>query len=233
MAGADLVGILGDDCEADSAWLSVFRAAFMDNPETGIAFGSVEAAPHDSARGFIPTYRAAEPAVAHRLSQKRGISGTSACMAVRTDAWRTLGGFDESLGVGAPLRSGEDTDLTMRALMLGIAVREVPGAEVVHHGYFRWDERTGLLERNWYGTGTAFAKAVRLAGPEAWRLMGSMATGWLLGRSPVAAGLGGKPYRLNTLRAFARGFRVGLGLGLDRSTGHFDPPVGGAGTPKR
>jgi GT2 family glycosyltransferase len=233
MAGADLVGILGDDCEAEPAWLSTFRSAFMDDPETGIAFGSILSAPHDRARGFIPTYQSAGPAVAHRLSQKREVSGTSACMAMRTDAWRALAGFDENLGVGAPLRSGEDTDLTIRALMLGIAVREVPRAEVVHHGCFLWDERAGLLERNWYGTGAAFAKAVRLGGLEAWRMMGSVGRGWFLGRSPLAAGMGGKPYRLHTLRAFARGFRVGLRFGLDRSTGHFHPLTGGSETPQK
>ena len=231
LADAELVGILGDDCEADPSWLSIFRTAFMDDPETGVAFGSVEAVPHDPTRGFVPMYPVAGPAVAHRLSQKRRVSGTSQCMAVRADTWRTLGGFDESLGVGAPLRSGEDTDFTMRALMSGFAVREVPSAKVVHHGFFRWDERAGLLERNWYGTGATFAKAVRLAGLEAWRMMGSVGTGWFLGRSPLAAGMGGKPYRLQTLRAFARGFRIGLGLGLDRSTGHFHPLTGGADTP--
>jgi GT2 family glycosyltransferase len=82
-------------------------------------------------------------------------------MAVRRDAVLALGGFDEQLGPGAPLRSGEDRDLAARALTAGWRVYQTPDAMVVHHGFRTWAEGRELTRRDWYGIGAAYAKQVK------------------------------------------------------------------------
>lgn len=220
-ADADIVAITGDDCTVAGGWLQALVRCLVDDADTGVVFGAIAAASHDERAGFVPSYDPPGFVIARRSAEKDRISGTSACMALRTDAWRSVSGFDESFGVGAHLRSGEDADLTLRVLAKGSAVREIPTAVVTHHGFFSWDQRPDLLERNWYGTGAAFAKAVRVDRIEALRHMARMGMRWARGGSRVAAGLGTGPHRLRTLRAFANGFRVGLVTPLDPRTGHF------------
>lgn len=52
----------------------------------------------------------------------------SAHLIIHRDLFNKLSGFDESL------ISGEDSDLSRRALMLGGVIKPVPGLKVVHHG---------------------------------------------------------------------------------------------------
>ena len=47
-------------------------------------------------------------------------------------------GFDEQLGPGGRLRSGEDRDLAARALAAGWWVLQIPDAFVIHHGFRTW-----------------------------------------------------------------------------------------------
>jgi GT2 family glycosyltransferase len=220
-AGTQIVAITGDDCTVDVQWLQGVRTALDGTPELGVVFGTILPAPHDSDLGFVPSYRPSTSVIARTIAQKDRIGGTSACMAIRTTAWERLAGFDQQLGVGAPLRSAEDADLTLRALGQGIAVSQEPTIAVVHHGFFRWEERGELIWRNWYGTGAAFAKFLRLDPTAGARALLATAFRWTRGGSRVAAGLGRGAHRVQSARAFLSGFREGLRAGLDRGTGHF------------
>jgi GT2 family glycosyltransferase len=219
--GAEIVGITGDDCTVDVGWLKGVRDAFAATPDLGMVFGTILPTPHDSDLGFVPSYQPATSVIARTIAQKDRIGGTSACMAIRTTAWERLAGFDRQLGVGAPLRSAEDADLTLRALGQGIAVSQEPAIVVVHHGFFPWEERGELIWRNWYGTGAAFAKFLRLNPTTGARALLATAFRWTGRGSRVAAGLGHGAHRLQSARAFLSGFREGLRTGLDRGTGHF------------
>ena len=55
----------------------------------------------------------------------------SACMLVRADLFRALGGFDPSISF-----YGDDVDLCWRAHLSGARVVVVPAARARHHG--RW-----------------------------------------------------------------------------------------------
>ncbi len=219
--GTEIVAITGDDCTVDAGWLKGVRDAFEATPELGMVFGTILPTHHDSDLGFVPSYRPATSIIVRKIAQKDRIGGTSACMALRTTAWERLAGFDRQLGVGAPLRSAEDADLTLRALGRGIAVSQEPGIAVVHHGFFAWEERGELIRRNWYGTGAAFAKFLRLEPAAGARALLSTAFRWTGNGSRVAAGLGRGAHRWQSARAFLTGFREGLRTGIDRRTGHF------------
>jgi GT2 family glycosyltransferase len=87
-------------------------------------------------------------------------------MAVRRDVVLALGGFDERLGPGAPLDSGEDRDLAVRALAKGWWVAQTPHAYVEHNGFRTWDEGRELARRDWFGIGAAYAKPLKCRRPE-------------------------------------------------------------------
>ncbi len=118
---AELIAITGDDCTMRPDWLDAMARAFDGDPAVAVVFGHVASGPCDPAHGFVPGCDIDTPFTATVLEDLHRMSGTTACMAVRRRVWRDLGGFDETLGVGAPLRSGEDLDLALRALHAGIA----------------------------------------------------------------------------------------------------------------
>ena len=152
------------------------------------------AGPCDPAEGFVPGCVIEHEALATSLEDIHELSGTTACMALRREAWRALGGFDESLGLGGPLRSGEDLDLALRALRAGRHVLQTPAVEVEHLTPVLWGERKGVVRRNWYGSGAAFSKGLKLAPGPTMRALRRLAGRWRGGGSGVAATTGrGRP----------------------------------------
>ena len=228
---SEYIAITGDDCAATPGWAEVLGDQLASDPTVGLMFGSILPAPHDKIVGFVPSYERPAPVVASHVAQKHLVAGTSACVALRRSVWDRLGGFDELLGVGARFGSGEDTDFTIRALAAGFKVKEEPGARVVHHGFYTWSQRPQLLERNWYGTGAAVAKGLRLRHAGLWRLCINLALGWIRKRSLIADGLGNGSYRGTILRAFVRGLRDGVRAPLDRASGKFRPSDAGGSDP--
>jgi len=221
-AESELVAITGDDCEVHAGWLAAMAAAFAREPRVAVVFGSVRAGGHDAAAGFVQAYPSARLARAQRPHQMARLGGTSACMGIRRDVWRALGGFDPALGVGAPLQAAEELDFGLRALRAGWVVREDPACAVTHHGFLPWDALAALVQRNWFGTGAAVAKLARLEPAEGARLAAGLAARWLGAAGGVAGSLG-RPTRLPRLAAFARGFAAGLRRPLDRQSGLFRP----------
>src|SRR5262249_11358127 len=160
----------------------------------GIVFGTVQSGPHDRHHGFVPCSIRTRPILARSAAEMHLLGGTSAAMALRKNLWLQLNGFDEMLGLGAPLCAAEETDFTLRALRLGCFVYETPNAVVVHHGFFRWDQRSQLIQRNWFGTGAAYAKALKQDTGAASLALARLAWRWAIGgKSPVAASLGDTP----------------------------------------
>ncbi|HYO47539.1 MAG TPA: glycosyltransferase family 2 protein [Gemmatimonadota bacterium] len=221
-ATSELVAMTGDDCDPATNWLKMLLSPFALDPRIGIVFGNVLPGPHDETLGFVPGYVRTGAVHANGIRDRHLIGGTSACMAVRRSVWQELGGFDEMLGVGAPLRAGEDVDLTTRALLGGYHVFETPTAEVVHRGFFPWEARAMVIRRNWYGTGAALAKSLRLGHASIVLCLARLAWRWIsVGPSPVAASIGSKLVRGPILRAFAHGFLAGALTPLERSSGHY------------
>jgi GT2 family glycosyltransferase len=126
-----------------------------------VAFCRVEPGPHDPELGFIPDHLVDRPVLVRSLLSKSRARGIGAGMAVRRDVAVALGGFDQALGPGGPLRSGEDRDLAARALLRGWWLFQTPDAIVIHHGFRTWAEGRSLARRDWYGIGAAYVKQVK------------------------------------------------------------------------
>ncbi len=210
--GADWLAFTDDDCEVREDWLTAIYHAVAFDPEIGLLFGAALASTYDRSEGMIPAYQPPRFRVVKGITNKCRIDGIGASMALRADAWRRLGGFDELLGAGAPLRSAEETDLTVRALLAGYKVCEAPDAVVVHHGFRSWPECPELIAGYMYGIGAAMMKMVRLGGGKALQPLSRLAWRWAAGRPRVD--LNHQPPRLARLAAFLRGWKAAARMPL-------------------
>jgi O-antigen biosynthesis protein len=220
-AGATIVAYTDDDCVAEPSWLSGFDTAFASAADIAAVFGTVRAAPYDRTTGIIPAYEVREATVLRGLANKPRAEGIGACMAVRIDAWRQLDGFDDWLGAGTALASGEDTDLIVRLLHTGFAVAETPDAEVIHHGFREWPSCRPLVAGYMRGIGAVNAKMIRLAGIGGLAPLATLGRRWLAGRPVVD--LNHLPPRWFRLRRFLEGATTGWKLPIDRRSGRFVP----------
>jgi GT2 family glycosyltransferase len=220
-AGATIVAYTDDDCVVQPSWLSGFDTAFASADDIAAVFGTVRAAPYDRTTGIIPAYEVRQSIVLRGLAHKPRAEGIGACMAVRVDAWQRLDGFDDWLGAGASLASGEDTDLIMRLLHMGFAVAETPAAEVIHHGFRDWQSTRSLVAGYMRGIGAVNAKMVRLAGIRGLAPLATLSGRWLTGRPVVD--LNHLPPRWFRLRRFLEGAKTGWKLPIDRRSGRFAP----------
>ena len=225
-AGAMIVAYTDDDCVAEPCWLSGFEAAFASAADVAAVFGTVSAAAYDRATGSIPAYEVRTAVVLRGLANKARAEGIGACMAVRVDAWQQLDGFDDWLGAGTSLASGEDTDLIVRLLHAGFAVAETPAAEVIHNGFRDWPSCRPLVAGYMKGIGAVNAKMIRLAGIRGLAPLATLGRRWLTGRPVVD--LNHLPPRWFRLRRFLEGATTGWKLPIDRRSGRFLPVRGPA-----
>ena len=219
LSRSPIVAFTDDDCAPAPGWLKAIVAAFDADPEVGVVFGSVEAAPYDRGAGFTLAYRVERSHTVRTLAGKALVEGVGGCMAIRRSAWERLGGFDEMFGAGGPLCAAEEGDFTIRALIAGIAVHETPAAVVVHSGFRGWSDGAATIRGYMAGLGAAHAKMLRLGGWRAARPLAALAWRWLA-RGPVVD-FNHRPPRLSRLHAFLRGAWRGLRLPLDAGRGHF------------
>jgi glycosyltransferase involved in cell wall biosynthesis len=166
---ADLVAFTDDDCTPRPDWASSIRARFtksaIEGEQLGFVAGRViaegEGQPVSVMLGAVPRRYSGGDDASH--------IGHGANLAVSRACWAGLGGFDELLGVGAPLRSAEDTDLMWRAMREGWIGRFEPSAIVTHA---QWRGRRDALRASYgygIGAGALRHKVGRMAGYQAGR----------------------------------------------------------------
>jgi glycosyltransferase involved in cell wall biosynthesis len=151
-ARSEWVAFMDDDCEASPGWLHAIEAVFEQDAGAGVILGNVLAGEHDAEKGFVPACIRNSQQLHRRLTDCPEIEVMGASMAVRKSSWERVGGFWEAIGPGKSMKAGEDYDLVVRALRIGIGVRECPEAAVVHHGFRPWAEGQALIEGYAYGT---------------------------------------------------------------------------------
>ncbi len=147
-ARGDILAFLDDDAVAAPGWADALRRNFAD-PMVVICTGRIEPLSLDTegqrlfeanggfSRGSVrvrlpddaarPLHGRPAPLIAWAVSVGCGCS-----YAVRRDAARALGGFDEALDLGAVLPGGGDHDLLWRALQSGARVVYEPEALAWH-----------------------------------------------------------------------------------------------------
>jgi glycosyltransferase involved in cell wall biosynthesis len=226
-ASAELLAFTDDDCEASPGWLEGLATALAHDGRIGLVFGSVRAPDYDRSKGFVMAYAPPQFRVARQIREKARVECVGACMAARRSVLAALGGFDEELGSGARLRSAEDTDIGVRALLAGFYVCETPDAVVYHYGFRTWGIGARVIHDYMVGLGATNAKMLRLGNLQAIPPIAALAWRWLA-RKPVVD-LNHRPPRMTRLRPFLFGFRAGLSASLDASGRFLPENVNGGG----
>jgi glycosyltransferase involved in cell wall biosynthesis len=132
-ARGELLAFIDDDCIASPGYVGEVVARFAGERELVLRGGRVALGdPLDAPLTINPSNRT------ERLAQRANVGGfiLGCNMAMRREVLERLGPFDERLGAGAVLRSGEDTDLLIRALLADIPL-EFTGDMTVHHFHGR------------------------------------------------------------------------------------------------
>ncbi|HVS67847.1 MAG TPA: glycosyltransferase [Mycobacteriales bacterium] len=164
-----IVAFTDDDCAPRENWAQSIRARFTKSTAEGERIGFV--AGRVVAEGDGQPVSVLLGAVPRRFEGGDDASyiGHGANLAIARECWESLGGFDELLGVGAALRSAEDTDLMWRALREGWVGHFDPRAVVSHS---QWRGRTSALRASYgygVGAGALRSKVGRMGGHQAAR----------------------------------------------------------------
>lgn len=139
LAHTDFIALLNPDAFPAPDWLALLLKAARARPNAA-AFGAAQIMAEDEARWdglgdclhvLGPNWRGGHGRLRSRLSARDGES-FSVCAAgalYRLDAWREVGGFDESFFCFA-----EDLDLGFRLRLAGWRSRQVADAQIRHIG---------------------------------------------------------------------------------------------------
>ncbi len=125
-AGGTLLAFTDDDCAPDPGWLRALATRLIDAPDAMVGGQTINALRHN-------LYAAASQLLVAYLYEYYTVAGqprffTSNNVAIATDGFRALGGFD----TGYPLAAAEDRDFCERWLERGGRMIHAPEAIVRH-----------------------------------------------------------------------------------------------------
>jgi GT2 family glycosyltransferase len=210
VSDGEIIACTDDDVLVPPDWLSSIARAFESDEDAGLLYGQVclprELEERAKQGVIIPTLTWP---TRERLSRAQGnykVWGMGANMAIRRSLLDRVGGFDEAMGGGGPLRSSQDYDFAYRTYRSGLAILLEPEVKVDHYGT-RNAEDWPLTLRN-YGIGDAafYSKHARCGDPLAIRLFLMKLLHTSL--APFAAWVRGRGWAGPS--AYTRGFYEGL-----------------------
>jgi GT2 family glycosyltransferase len=225
LASGGVLVCTDDDCEAPPGWVAQMAQVMAQQPTAAIVFCNVRAEPYDTTAGYVPAYERRSDRLLRTIADARKGLGLGAGMALRRDAVLKFGGFDETFGPGSRFRSGDDWDISLRALLRGWHVYDTAAVAIVHHGFRTNAEGREHALRDWIAIGALCAKPLRAGHLEALTFALSF-----FGREalwpPVRDLLRlRRPRGLARIVGFVRGFAQGLRTPVDRETLLFRPHV--------
>lgn len=218
-----ILAFTDDDCVVEPNWLSSIVAAFAAEPDGDLLYGRVDSF-GESADEVAGTPFLAVTAP-ERLSKGDGfrVVGMGANFAARRRLFERIGGFDEVLGGGGPLRSSQDHDLTYRAYRAGLVTLLRPEVTIRHDGFRPSDDWPGLLLAYGTGDGAFYMKHVRCRDPyAAWLL--SRQLGLTVGKWVVKKMIGRDPGPFGYVRGFLEGMRGSFRFRVDRQRRLYEEP---------
>ena len=170
--GSEVIAVLDDDCVADESWLAEIAHAFEAEPELALLAGRVLPLGPPSPGTYPVSSRVSTEAREFVGKSLPWHVGSGNNFALRRVWFERIGGCDERLGPGAPLRGGLDMDLFYRLLRAGGRARYEPEVLVLHE---RATREGRLARRPAYGFGMAAAIAIWLREGDrfAWRILGA------------------------------------------------------------
>lgn len=213
-AAGELIAFTDDDCVAPPDWLQQVERAFAEAQDADLLYGQVMApADLNGVPGVLPTLPITRT---RRLSRRHGfrIYGMGANFAARRRLFERIGGFDEVLGGGGPLRSSQDFDLQYRVYRAGLVTLLTPTVRVDHYGLRARADWPKTLTAYGVGDGGFYMKHLRC---------GDLYAGWLMARILVhqTVRVAVKPllrrgqHRAEYLRGVLLGARQSYRFGID------------------
>lgn len=162
----DFIAFTDDDVEVDRLWLRAIAAAFGSDAGINAVSGMVRPFEIDTEPqlwfeefygGFTKSFRPREWSIEvtgtsdPMFPYSPGHFGAGCNMAVRRSTMERVGGFDERIGAGTIVKSGEDLKLLLDILFAGGKIAYVPSALVRHT--HRRTERQFMEQVFAYGVG--------------------------------------------------------------------------------
>lgn len=229
LANADLLAFTDDDCVAAPNWISAVARAFASEPDADMLYGVVARAPSiPEEAGEVPKLLIERP---ERLDRRRGfrLYGMGANFAARRAFLERIGGFDEILGGGGPLRSSQDFDLQYRAYLAGAVVLLRPEVSVDHYGLRNPQEWSRTLRAYGIGDAAFYLKHIRCGDGRAGRLLATRVVR-LTARHVRHLVDRRRPSQAAYLRAYVEGAVQSLRYPIDRHRRLYRPRVVGRST---
>jgi glycosyltransferase involved in cell wall biosynthesis len=219
----EILAFTDDDCVAPRDWISNIVAAFSDELDAEMLYGQVLLpAALRNHTGEVPTLPIYQP---RRLSQRDGfrIYGMGANFAARRRLFERIGGFDEILGGGGPLKSSQDFDLQYRAYRGGATVLLRPEVKVDHYG-LRTREQWPATQRAYgVGDGAFYFKHVRCGDLFALGLLVRRLLRVGVAEALNTIGVRRRPSQAAYFFSCLTGIRDSLGYGVDRGRRMYTP----------
>jgi GT2 family glycosyltransferase len=221
---APIIAFTDDDCIVPEDWLRRIEDAFDSELTSALLYGQVIAKLTDRADNsaapdhhVLPT-PSLEFSKPERLSRRDGfkVFGMSANFAARRRLFDEIGCFDEALGVGGPLRAGEDFDLSYRAFRAGATILLRPEITLLHDGGREPEEWPSLFQNYGIGDGAFYSKHVRCGDIYALTLL--VRRVFRQGMRTILQPARGQRLEKNTyLAGLFTGIRYGLRYRIDKS----------------
>jgi glycosyltransferase involved in cell wall biosynthesis len=213
-SNSPIIACTDDDCIAPADWAASVLDAFRRNPDVDLLYGQTLAG--DGNDGDIIPYLDVRDEVKLGGQYPFYVYGMGANFATTRALFDRIGGFDEVLGGGGPLRSSQDFDYQYRAYKSGALCLLTPRVAVKHNGARTQEQWPATMMAYGTGDGAFYLKHVRCHDVTALRLMSrrlikSIARTLV---NPLRGRSGDSLY----LRGFANGVRASLRFPVDART---------------
>jgi glycosyltransferase involved in cell wall biosynthesis len=160
----EILAFTDEDCAVAPNWLEAIGQAFTREPYVQVVFGQVLLPPELLARDGVDGITPMLPFTQRRrMSQRDGfqVFGMGCSFAARRTVCRQIGGFDEILCYGGPLKCSQDFDFEYRVYRSGGTILLEPEVIVYHYG-FRSLPQWGSSQKTYaWGDGAFYMKHVR------------------------------------------------------------------------
>lgn len=148
-ARGQILAFPDDNCQYTSTTVAEVVSALAERPGVGILSGLLVT---ESGSPSMLRWPSETTVITRKNVQQTAIEAT---MFVRREVFTSVGGFDESIGVGSagPYQAGEATDLILRALAAGATGLFDPAIHIVHEDFREAVEANFTQKMRGYGCG--------------------------------------------------------------------------------
>lgn len=153
----EIIALTDDDCVVAQDWTEKIVSFFDMHPDAAIIYGDVIPGEPSSSGILCPWYNSANRKYAGVFSMM-DILGLGANMSIRREVFEKVGDFDENIGPGASLRSGNDDDLAYRTLAMGYTICDTNTVKVWHNGWRNFQETIRIMKDYRKGDAALFMK---------------------------------------------------------------------------